>query len=68
MKPTVCFQVLELCANDISHLDDLCVCPPPLIHLGLGHNLLTVIDDYIAGQYWFVCYVAEFYLQSNYLS
>ncbi|KAK2148905.1 hypothetical protein LSH36_476g02066 [Paralvinella palmiformis] len=45
-------HVLELCANEISHLEDLCVCPPPLIHLGLGHNLLTVIDDYIAGQYW----------------
>ena len=46
------FQVLELCANQISNLADLCINPPPLIHLGLGYNKLHMIDDYITGAYW----------------
>ena len=44
--------VLELCANEISNLADLCISPPPLLHLGLGHNSLTLLDDYITGEYW----------------
>lgn len=45
-------RVLELAANEISNLGDLCSNPPPLSHLGLGYNLLTLVDDYITGAYW----------------
>lgn len=45
-------QVLELCANEISDISSLCVRPPLLLHLGLGYNCISVIDDYITGDYW----------------
>ena len=45
-------KVLELCANEIWSLSELCIKPPPLIHLGLGHNQISMIDDYITGVYW----------------
>ncbi|XP_064619567.1 leucine-rich repeat-containing protein 43-like isoform X2 [Lineus longissimus] len=45
-------KVLELCANDISDLADLCVKAPPLEHLGLGYNNIANTDDYITGQIW----------------
>lgn len=45
-------QVLELCANEISDISSLCVRPPLLLHLGLGYNSISYIDDYITGSYW----------------
>ncbi|KAK2157160.1 hypothetical protein NP493_1901g00010 [Ridgeia piscesae] len=45
-------RVLEVCANRINDLTDLCVRPPPLIHLGLGYNKLYATNDYITGKYW----------------
>ncbi|KAL5016013.1 hypothetical protein ScPMuIL_005602 [Solemya velum] len=45
-------KVLELCANQISDLSELCVQPPLLIHLGLGHNKISFVGDYITGDYW----------------
>lgn len=45
-------KVLEVCANEISSLTELCVRAPPLDHLGLGHNQLAMVDDYITGHYW----------------
>jgi len=45
-------KVLELAANNISNLGDLCMQPPPLIHLGLGYNSLALVEDYITGNYW----------------
>ncbi|KAL8575236.1 hypothetical protein ACOMHN_042357 [Nucella lapillus] len=45
-------QVLELCANEISDISALCVRPPLLLHLGLGYNSISFIDDYITGDYW----------------
>ncbi|ELU10855.1 hypothetical protein CAPTEDRAFT_191885 [Capitella teleta] len=45
-------KVLELCGNQISQMEDLCKQSPPLQHLGLGHNALTSVEDYITSQYW----------------
>ncbi|CAH1232431.1 DNAAF1 [Branchiostoma lanceolatum] len=45
-------EVLELCANQIRNLDSLCVQPPPLLHLGLGYNHITDVDEYLTGHYW----------------
>ncbi|XP_078599527.1 leucine-rich repeat-containing protein 43-like isoform X4 [Branchiostoma floridae x Branchiostoma japonicum] len=45
-------EVLELCANQIRTLDSLCVQPPPLLHLGLGYNHITDVDEYLTGHYW----------------
>lgn len=45
-------QVLEVCANEVSDLSELCVKPPPLIHLGLGYNKISLIGDYLTAQYW----------------
>ncbi|CAD5113865.1 DgyrCDS3029 [Dimorphilus gyrociliatus] len=45
-------QVLELYANEISSLADLCSKPPPLLHLGLGRNIINTTDDYITGGFW----------------
>ncbi|XP_067681829.1 leucine-rich repeat-containing protein 43-like [Haliotis asinina] len=45
-------KVLELCANEISDISALCINPPLLNHLGLGHNTIAFIGDYITGDYW----------------
>ncbi|XP_077995705.1 leucine-rich repeat-containing protein 43-like isoform X2 [Glandiceps talaboti] len=45
-------EVLELCANQISDLTSLCDQPPPLLHLGLGLNRLSTIEDFITDAYW----------------
>lgn len=45
-------KVLEVCANEVSDLSSLCVKPVRLIHLGLGYNKLSLIGDYLTGQYW----------------
>ncbi|XP_071093014.1 leucine-rich repeat-containing protein 43-like [Haliotis cracherodii] len=45
-------KVLELCANEISDISALCINPPLLTHLGLGHNNIAFIGDYITGDYW----------------
>ncbi|XP_005091563.1 leucine-rich repeat-containing protein 43 [Aplysia californica] len=45
-------RVLELCANQISDVSGLCVRPPLLHHLGIGHNKISFIGDYITGDFW----------------
>ena len=45
-------QVLELVANQIDDLEQLCADPPDLHHLGLGLNRISAIHDYITGAYW----------------
>ncbi|XP_071945269.1 leucine-rich repeat-containing protein 43-like [Antedon mediterranea] len=46
-------EVLELVANNISDLEPLCDNPPPnLQHLGLGHNVISNIYDYLTERYW----------------
>lgn len=45
-------RVLELCANEISDLFSLCLEAPALVHLGLGYNRLTYIDDFLSGEHW----------------
>jgi len=47
-------QMLELCANEISDLSELCIDPPQLVHLGLGFNQLICTDDYLTICFWFV--------------
>ncbi len=47
-------KVLEVCANEITSLEDLCAQPPPLLHLGVGYNRLTTVSSHITGHYWFV--------------
>ena len=47
-------QTLELCANEISDLSELCHDPPPLVHLGLGFNQLTYTDNHLTVLYWSV--------------
>ena len=49
---TSLFQVLEVCANEVSDLSELCIKPPKLIHLGLGYNKISLIGDYLTRQYW----------------
>jgi len=46
--------MLELCANEITDLTELCWDPPPLVHLGLGFNQITDTYDYLTTQYWSV--------------
>ncbi|KAH9502447.1 Leucine-rich repeat-containing protein 43 [Bulinus truncatus] len=43
---------LELHANKITDVSELCVNPPPLEHLGLGRNFLTWVDKHITGSNW----------------
>lgn len=43
---------LELNSNMVSELFSLCVDPPALVHLGLGNNCLTYVDDYLSGDHW----------------
>lgn len=43
---------LELNSNLVSELFSLCVDPPALVHLGLGSNCLTYVDDYLSGDHW----------------
>ncbi|XP_067949493.1 leucine-rich repeat-containing protein 43-like, partial [Watersipora subatra] len=43
---------LELNSNLVSELFSLCVDPPALVHLGLGNNSLTYVDDYLSGDHW----------------
>lgn len=43
---------LELNSNLVSELFSLCVDPPALVHLGLGNNCLTYVDDYLSGDHW----------------
>ncbi|XP_072044181.1 leucine-rich repeat-containing protein 43-like isoform X2 [Amphiura filiformis] len=46
-------KVLELVANKIDDLEQLCEDPPPeLQHLGLGLNNISALHDYITGAYW----------------
>ena len=45
-------QILELCANEIDVLEDLCWCPPPLVHLGLGYNRLASLGPSFVGPCW----------------
>jgi len=52
---TVCMcgsQVLELCANELSDLSELCSAAPPLVHLGLGFNQLKLTHSYLTALYW----------------
>jgi len=46
--------MLELCANEITDLTELCLDPPQLVHLGLGFNQISHIDDYLTARYWSV--------------
>ena len=43
---------LELNSNQVSELFSLCLDPPALVHLGLGNNCLTYVDDYLSGEHW----------------
>ncbi|XP_078523683.1 leucine-rich repeat-containing protein 43 isoform X2 [Lissotriton helveticus] len=48
-------KVLELCANEIDSLKDLCCNPPKGIqHLGLGYNRIFCPSEsrYLTGRYW----------------
>ncbi|KAJ8043957.1 Leucine-rich repeat-containing protein 43 [Holothuria leucospilota] len=45
-------KVLELVANQISDLEPLCNQPPKLHHLGLSHNRISAVHDYITGEHW----------------
>lgn len=45
-------QELELAANQISDISALCVCPPPLIHLGLSYNLISSITGHMKSTSW----------------
>jgi len=46
--------MLELCANEITDLTELCSDAPPLVHLGLGYNHIKHTDDYLTDTYWSV--------------
>lgn len=59
------WQVLELCANQISDISALCVRPPPLIHLGLGSNKISFIGDYLTGDYWYANTMYNMYQKWN---
>ncbi|KAJ7333778.1 Leucine-rich repeat-containing protein 43 [Desmophyllum pertusum] len=45
-------EELELAANQISDISPLCVCPPPLIHLGLSYNLISSITGHMKSISW----------------
>lgn len=45
-------EELELAANQISDISSLCVCPPPLIHLGLSYNQISSIAGQMKGSSW----------------
>ncbi|CAK8694317.1 unnamed protein product [Clavelina lepadiformis] len=47
-------KVLELCTNRLQSIVSLCKRPPPLLHLGLSHNLLFNTDEYkfFTVEYW----------------
>ncbi|PFX28507.1 Leucine-rich repeat-containing protein 43 [Stylophora pistillata] len=45
-------EELELAANQISDINPLCVCPPPLIHLGLSYNLISSITGHMKANSW----------------
>ncbi|BFZ18537.1 hypothetical protein BsWGS_21575 [Bradybaena similaris] len=45
-------KVLELCANDIDDITDLCKRPPALLHLGLGRNRISHLGSCISGTFW----------------
>jgi len=47
-------QTLELCANEICDLSELCRDTPPLVHLGLGFNQLTHTHNHLTVLYWSV--------------
>jgi len=49
---SIVYQVLEVCANEVSDLSSLCERPPRLLHLGLGYNRINIIGDYLTAQYW----------------
>ena len=41
-------RILELCGNKIGdHIDSLCISPPPLQHIGLSHNSINTISNFI---------------------
>jgi len=48
--------MLELCANEITELSELCHDAPQLVHLGLGFNQLTYTDNYLTARYWYVIF------------
>ncbi|XP_068679852.1 leucine-rich repeat-containing protein 43-like isoform X2 [Montipora foliosa] len=43
---------LELAANQISDISTLCVCPPPLIHLGLSYNQISSVTGHMKATSW----------------
>lgn len=45
-------EELELAANQISDISPLCLCPPPLIHLGLSYNLISSIMGHMKATSW----------------
>ncbi|CAH3103742.1 unnamed protein product [Porites lobata] len=45
-------EELELAANQISDISSLCVCPPPLIHLGLSYNQISSITGHMKASSW----------------
>ena len=58
---TVCMlQTLELCANEIADLSELCRDAPPLVHLGLGFNQLTHTHDHLTVLHWSVLQALHF--------
>lgn len=48
----IIIQELELAANQISDISPLCVCPPPLIHLGLSYNQISSITGHMKAASW----------------
>ena len=49
----IIIQELELAANQISDITPLCVCPPPLIHLGLSYNKISSITGHMEAASWY---------------
>lgn len=45
-------EELELAANQISDISTLCVCPPPLIHLGLSYNQISSVTGHMKATSW----------------
>lgn len=52
MKLPKGLEELELAANQISDITPLCVCPPPLIHLGLSYNQISSITGHMEAASW----------------
>ncbi|XP_059174280.1 leucine-rich repeat-containing protein 43-like isoform X2 [Physella acuta] len=50
LPPTL--KVLELFANDITDLSQLCLKPPLLEHLGLGNNNISVLGSCLSATHW----------------